>query len=786
VAEQSRTDKDTSSLTQLRDAEAREAATRQILDVISQSRGDDQPVFDAIVEQSALLCDAPMAILLLADDNGRTMRMVASFGEALRSLGFQEHWPLDPKYQLVKTILHGQTLQTEDMTQSDLYVSGDPLTVRIVEEEGFRTRLSVPLINDGRGIGCIVLSRRDVAPFPQSDIALVETFAQQAVIAIENARQFQELQVRLEREAATREILEVISQSRDDEEPVFRAILDRAERLCDAYASGLQLVNEAGTHLRLLALHGEDQGSFPTGTEFDLNEPLGMSQAVREGRAVQIEDLKDTDLYRQGHEGRRKMVDVEGVRTHLNVPLMRGTKAFGNITLSRQELRPFTPDQIALVETFAEQAVIAIENARQFRELQTRLQREAATREILQVISQSQDDEIPVLETIVRNAAQLCRARLVGISLVNEARTHARYAAVWGDHNNIFLIGHQFDMNGPHQVAETIREAQVIHTENLADHPLYLARDPIRVKIVEEVGVRTFLTVPLIKDGVAFGCLNLNRNEVDPFDDAEIQLIETFAQQAVIAIESVRQFRALADRTAEVEALNTGLETKVAAQVDQLERLGRLRRFLSPQVADAVITSGDTGLLSSHRAMIATLFCDIRGFTAFCERAEPEETIEVLQTYHKAMGALIAEFGAGVDTRAGDGIMVIFNDPLPCDDPTGDAVRLAFAMQARMAELCAGWRRMGHRLGFGVGISLGYATVGMVGSEGRYDYTASGTAVNLAARLCDHAGDGDILLSPRAYIAVEDQIEATRIGEMDFKGIHAPTEVFRAVAFRTS
>ena len=184
--------------------------------------------------------------------------------------------------------------------------------------------------------------------------------------------------------------------------------------------------------------------------------------------------------------------------------------------------------------------------------------------------------------------------------------------------------------------------------------------------------------------------------------------------------------------------------------------------------------------------MISTLFCDIRGFTAFCERAEPEETIEVLQTYHKAMGALIAEFGAGVDTRAGDGIMVIFNDPLPCDDPTGDAVRLAFAMQARMAELCAGWRRMGHRLGFGVGISLGYATVGMVGSEGRYDYTASGTAVNLAARLCDHAGDGDILLSPRAYIAVEDQIEATRIGEMDFKGIHAPTEVFRAVAFRTS
>ncbi len=170
----------------------------------------------------------------------------------------------------------------------------------------------------------------------------------------------------------------------------------------------------------------------------------------------------------------------------------------------------------------------------------------------------------------------------------------------------------------------------------------------------------------------------LYRREIDPFDDDDIALVETFAAQAVIAIENVRQFRALQDRTEEVRAqadelrsLNADLENRVATQVDQLERLGRLRRFLSPQVADAVVSSGDEKLLDSHRALIATLFCDLRGFTAFCESAEPEEAIEVLQQYHEAMGELIRQHAAGVDQRAGDGIMVIFNDPLRCDDPAG-------------------------------------------------------------------------------------------------------------------
>ncbi len=188
--------------------------------------------------------------------------------------------------------------------------------------------------------------------------------------------------------------------------------------------------------------------------------------------------------------------------------------------------------------------------------------------------------------------------------------------------------------------------------------------------------------------------------------------------------------------------------------------------------------AGEDGLLKSHRAFVAILFADIRGFTAFCEAAEPEETIDLLHTYHEEMGALLREYGAGVDQRTGDGIMAIFNDPLPCDDPAGNAVRLALAMRATMARLCAGWKRLGHRLGFGVGISLGYATVGMVGSESRCEYTASGTTINLAARLCAEARDGEILLSPRAFAAVEGEFEIAARGEVALKGIHDPVAVY--------
>jgi adenylate cyclase len=223
-------------------------------------------------------------------------------------------------------------------------------------------------------------------------------------------------------------------------------------------------------------------------------------------------------------------------------------------------------------------------------------------------------------------------------------------------------------------------------------------------------------------------------------------------------------------QAAELEEWNARLETRVQSQVAQMEQLGRLKRFLSPQVADLIISSGDESLLESHRSQIAALFCDLRGFTHFSETAEPEDVIAVLQSYHAEMGRLIYDFEGSIDHRAGDGIMAIFNDPLPCKNPALQAVRLAVALRERMNMLLAEWRDLGHELGFGVGMSVGYATIGLVGFEGRFDYCANGSVVNLAARLSDEALDGQILINQRTFTAIGDHVEVEEIGELSLKG----------------
>ncbi|MDF1726714.1 MAG: adenylate/guanylate cyclase domain-containing protein [Sulfitobacter sp.] len=399
-------------------------------------------------------------------------------------------------------------------------------------------------------------------------------------------------------------------------------------------------------------------------------------------------------------------------------------------------------------------------------------ERDAASREILTVINQSREDERLVFEIILKKAAVLCGADQAGLQLVNEGRSHIRLAADLGHKRTAFELGKQWPIDAPISSAASIRSGKIIHILDYAETELYKNGNPTAVHAVETEGVRTRLVVPLLQNGIAIGTIALSRHDVLPFGPSEIQLVETFAEQAVIAIENVRQFKAL-------EQLNAELEERVKEQVSEIERIGRLKRFLPSAVADTVISLGADKILSSHRALLGVLFCDIRGFTSFCETAEPEETIELLQTYHEEMGRLINLHGAGVDHRMGDGIMVLFNDPLPCDDPAGDAVRLALAMHVRMAELSKQWKRMGYKLGFGVGVSLGYATIGMVGFEDRLDYTASGTAINLASRLCDEAHDGEILLSPKAWLAIEGNFSAESRGELSLKGLREPLEVFK-------
>ena len=397
---------------------------------------------------------------------------------------------------------------------------------------------------------------------------------------------------------------------------------------------------------------------------------------------------------------------------------------------------------------------------------------EAASREILSVISRNRDDERPVLDAITQTSVKLCDAAGAGLWLLSSAGDVTRLASTSQQKDPVVSVGLEFPRENISLMGRCYQDSRTMNVADNRDDPYYLDGDPTAKKLVDKVGMRSRLIVPLLENGIAFGCISLHRKEVQPFSDEEVALIESFAKQAVIAIENVRQFKAL-------ESLNTELNDRVNEQVGEIERMARLKRFLPTAVADTVVSHGADKLLSSHRALLGILFCDIRGFTAFCEIAEPEETIEVLQTYHQEMGKLISAYGAGVDHRIGDGIMVLFNDPLPCDDPAGDAVRLAIAMRERMANLCKSWKRMGYRLGFGVGVSLGYATVGMVGFEGRFDYTASGTAINLASRLCDEAKDGEILLSPKVNIAVEDDFPVESRGQLNLKGLREPLEVFR-------
>lgn len=231
-------------------------------------------------------------------------------------------------------------------------------------------------------------------------------------------------------------------------------------------------------------------------------------------------------------------------------------------------------------------------------------------------------------------------------------------------------------------------------------------------------------------------------------------------------------------QAADLATWNQTLEKRVAEQLAEIERMGRLKRFLSPQIAAAVLASGDESVLESHRRDITVVFCDVRGFTAFAETAEPEEVTSFLHEYHTRLGALIHKYEGTLERFAGDGLVVLFNDPVRCTDPSIRAVRMAVEMRAQINEATAKWRKQGHELGFGIGISYGYATLGRIGFEGRFDYSAIGTVVNLAARLCGEARDGQILIDGKVLSAIEAVAETQPAGELTLKGLHRPIPAF--------
>jgi class 3 adenylate cyclase len=255
-----------------------------------------------------------------------------------------------------------------------------------------------------------------------------------------------------------------------------------------------------------------------------------------------------------------------------------------------------------------------------------------------------------------------------------------------------------------------------------------------------------------------------------PFDQAELLA-------RVRSLVRVKRYHdTITAQAAALAAWNQQLEERVASQVAELERLNRLRRFLSPQVAQVVVDTGDDSFLRSHRREIVSVFTDLRGFTAFAATGEPEEVMEVLSEYHHALGTLVFAYEGTLEHFAGDGLLVFFNDPVPCPDAADRAVRMAVEMREAVAELALGWRRRGHDLGFGVGIAQGYATLGRVGFPGRYDYAAIGTVTNLAARLCSLAEPGQILVSQRVRHGILGPADCREVGPLELKGFSRPIE----------
>jgi adenylate cyclase len=409
-------------------------------------------------------------------------------------------------------------------------------------------------------------------------------------------------------------------------------------------------------------------------------------------------------------------------------------------------------------------------------ELRQSLEQQTATANVLDVISRSAFDLHAVFKTVAESSVRLCGADRAYIFRFDGEILRMAVAFNSSPEFEEWIAQHPIRPGRHSASARAALERRTIHIHDVQADPefTYGAKD------LE--AVRTVLAVPILKGADLLGVMILNRFEVRPFPDQQIALVETFADQAAIAIENVRLLEQLRERTEEVEKLNQQLEQRVSDQVGEIERMSRLRRFLPPQVADLIVASGTEKQLESHRREITALFCDLRGFTGFTESADAEDVMALLRDYHAAIGEIIIKYNGTLERYAGDGVMVVFNDPVPVDNPALQAVLMALEVREAIGALTETWRRLGHEIGFGIGIAHGFATLGTIGFEGRFDYAAIGTVSNVASRLCDEAKPGQILISPRVLMKVEYAVKVEPVGEFTLKGIRRPLAAYNVLA----
>ena len=770
--------------TDLSESLEQQTAASEVLRVISSSQGELEPVFQATLEKAVRICEAKFGNIYRWD--GEALRLVASHNTPSTLIEQRRRAPFLPnrKTPFGRVILERNTVHVVDAAAEEAYIERSPSIVAAVELGGIRTYLAVPMLKGDQLIGIVSIFRQEVAPFTDKQVSLVENFATQAVIAIENTRLLSELRQSLELQTATADVLRVISSSPSDLRPVFNALAENAARLCQGFDVYVQL--REGNLVRYVAHYGDViQGSPVVGGTRPLTRDLVIGRAMLESRLIHLLDAQaESEEFPEGSAIARRT----GYRAIIAVPLMREGHAIGTIAVRRVEARLFSDKEVALLSNFAAEAVIAIENARLLTELRQRtadlseaLEQQRATFEVLKVISASPGELEPVFRAILENATRICGAKVAILFRFDDgAYTAVATLGVTAEYNEYLNRG--TIRAGPGTgLGRVAADKQTVHIIDTQAEQAYAQRDPLRVATAELGRARSLLNVPMLKEGELIGAIGIYRQEVRPFTDKQVELVTNFAAQAVIAIENARLLNELSQRreqlemrSQEIAKLNEQLEQRVAYQVGEIERMSRLRRFLPPQVADLIVASGTEKQLESHRREITALFCDLRGFTGFSENADPEDVMALLRDYHDAIGHIIFKYGGTLERFAGDGVMVIFNDPVPVENPALQAVLMALDMRAAIGGLIERWRDLGHDLGFGIGIAHGFATLGTIGFEGRRDYAAIGTVSNVASRLCDEARPGQILISPRVRQEVEKAVMVELVGEFTLKGIRRP------------
>ncbi|MEK6275944.1 MAG: GAF domain-containing protein [Actinomycetota bacterium] len=589
-----------------------------------------------------------------------------------------------------------------------------------------------------------------------------------------------------EQQVATNEVLLAVGRSDFELQPIFETVVEHAIRLCHADAG--QIFVKEGDHFRLARASGgsEEYRSLIGERELPLGPGTLVGRVALERRPVMSADIAHDRDYDTEEQHLRQRLG--GFRTIVGVPIQGEDEVIAVISLWRREVNPFTEREIELATTFAAQGAIAIRNASLMQQLDQRTQELGRSvdelnglSEVAQAVSSSLDPE-EVLSTIVKHAVELSGTEGGSIFEFDDALQEFQIRTAYGTSEEL-LEALRATKVGLH---DTLVGRAASTGTSLAVPDIGRAPPDNHLSQLTQAGWCSMLAVPLVRENRILGALVVRRRRTGEFSTEITELLETFASQSALAIHNARLFQTIRKQAAELAEWNRELESRVEEQVAQIDRMGRLKRFLSPQLAELIVSSGDESFLESHRREITVVFCDLRGFTAFAETTEPEETMTVLRQYHEALGELVFRFEGTLERFTGDGLMVFFNDPMPCSDAAIRSVRMGVAMRKDVADLVEGWRRSGHDLGFSVGIAQGYATLGRVGFEGRFDYAAIGTVTNLAARLCDAADAGKMLVSQRVHAGVEDLVSATEVRDLKLKGFSRPITAYEIVGLNAA